>query len=64
MLSLLFGTSLFSGALAGDLPDCQIYSENQCVGNEVITDPNFENHRWFTPRKGDTDYISSFQVRS
>lgn len=61
MLSLLIGSSLLSGAISGDLPDCQIYSENKCNGNEIVTDPNFESHRWFTPRRGDKDYIESYQ---
>ena len=65
MFGLLFGSSLFSSVGivgAGDLPDCQIYSENKCNGNEIVTDSSFESHRWFTPRRGDKDYISSFQV--
>jgi hypothetical protein len=62
MWGWVLGSSLFAGAFAGDLPDCQIYSENQCIGNEVVTDPSFESHRWFTPRRGDSDYLSSFQV--
>lgn len=65
MLGLLFGTSLLSGtaAVSGDLPDCQIYSENKCVGDQIVTDSSFESHRWFTPRKGDPDYLTSFQVK-
>jgi hypothetical protein len=61
MLALLF-SSVFATAGAGDLPDCQVYAENQCVGDQIATDSSFETHRWFTPRKGDADYISSFQV--
>lgn len=66
MFALLFGSSILATAAAsvvsGDLPECQIYAENQCVGDQIATDSSFESHRWFTPRKGDADYISSFQV--
>jgi myo-inositol-hexaphosphate 3-phosphohydrolase len=66
MLALLFGTSVLAATgaalVSGDLPECQIYAENQCVGDQIATDQSFESHRWFTPRKGDADYISSFQV--
>ena len=44
-----------------ELPSCQVYSENQCQGNAIVTDPSFEDHRWFTPAKGEPGYISSFQ---
>lgn len=27
----------------------------------IITDPSFEDHRWFTPSPADADYLSSFQ---
>jgi alpha-amylase len=33
----------------------------QCVGNAIVTDPSFEDHRWFTPAPGEEGYISSFQ---
>lgn len=44
-----------------DLPYCEVYNENRCVGNEIVTDPSFEDHRWYTPQRGDADYISSYQ---
>jgi len=43
------------------LPGCATYHENQCSGREVDTDPSFEDHRWFTPAKGDVGYEESFQ---
>lgn len=43
------------------MPSCQIYSENQCSGNTIITDPSFENHRWYTPGPTETGYLKSFQ---
>lgn len=45
----------------GELPSCQIYSENQCVGNAIVTDPSFEDHRWYTPGPTEKDYRPSFQ---
>lgn len=33
----------------------------QCQGNNIITDPSFEDHRWYTPAPGDKDYQTSFQ---
>mmetsp|Transcript_90898 Transcript_90898/g.283187 ORF Transcript_90898/g.283187 Transcript_90898/m.283187 type:complete len:639 (+) Transcript_90898:53-1969(+) len=47
--------------LADELPGCQIYKENQCSGNAIETSPSFEDHRWFTPVKGDEGYQASFQ---
>lgn len=49
------------GILGGDLPGCQIYADNRCQGNIIVTDPSFEENRWFTPLKGDADYLPSFQ---
>lgn len=43
------------------LPGCDIFHENQCDGDVIVTDPSFENHRWFTPLKGDADYQDSYQ---
>jgi alpha-amylase len=40
---------------------CYILFTQQCVGNAIITDPSFEDHRWFTPAPGESGYISSFQ---
>ena len=44
-----------------DLPECQIYTENQCSGDVIVTDPSFEDHRWYTPAVGDADYNPSYQ---
>lgn len=44
-----------------DLPSCQVYSENQCNGNQIATDDSFENHRWFTPHTTDEEYLESYQ---
>lgn len=33
----------------------------QCAGNAIITDPSFEDHRWFTPAPGQDGYRKSFQ---
>lgn len=38
-----------------------ILRRQQCQGNEIITDPSFDDHRWYTPGPGSKDYISSFQ---
>jgi alpha-amylase len=49
-------------SIAGkDLPGCDIYSENQCVGDQINTDAKYDDYRWFTPKKGDPDYLNSFQ---
>lgn len=45
----------------GPLPGCQVFSANHCNGNEIVTDPSFEANRWFTPLKGEEDYVESFQ---
>lgn len=44
-----------------DLPGCEIYSENQCDGDQIDTDPSFEDHRWYTPARGSDGWIPSFQ---
>lgn len=61
MLGRLVLLAIGTGALAGDLPGCQIYTQNRCQGDNVQTDPSFEANRWFTPLKGDSDYRDSFQ---
>jgi alpha-amylase len=33
----------------------------QCSGNTIVTDPSFEDHRWFTPNPSEPDYKSSYQ---
>lgn len=33
----------------------------QCQGNNIITDPSFEDHRWYTPSPSSPDYRKSFQ---
>ena len=52
---------LSAGLAAAELPTCQVYSENKCEGNAIVTDPSFEDHRWFTPARGEPGYVSSFQ---
>ena len=46
---------------SADLPGCEIFSNNQCQGDMIVTDPSFEANRWFTPLRGDSDYQDSFQ---
>jgi hypothetical protein len=59
--SLLYLAGAAFATQVQELPSCQVYSENQCQGNAIVTDPSFEDHRWFTPKKGQAGYISSFQ---
>lgn len=59
---LIFFLAFIGGSLGyKDLPTCEVYHENQCEGDVIITDPSFEDHRWFTPSSKDKGYISSFQ---
>eukprot|EP01038_Epipyxis_sp_PR26KG_P016006 gene16006-21720_t len=52
----------FSSVLSNkDLPTCEVYSENKCAGNTIVTDPSFEDHRWFTPAPGEDGYKNSYQ---
>ena len=44
-----------------DLPDCEVYHENQCEGDVIVTDEKYEDYRWYTPQKGDEYYQSSYQ---
>lgn len=44
-----------------DLPGCEIFHNNQCQGDVIVTDEKFEANRWFTPLKGDAEYQPSFQ---
>eukprot|EP00128_Syssomonas_multiformis_P001790 Colp12_sorted_trinity150504_noHs@268 len=56
-----------SGALltVGDeLPNCDVYHENQCQGNNIETDAKYTNWTWQTPPKGDANYQPSFQSYS
>lgn len=43
------------------LPGCDVFTENRCQGTQIDTPDLFENHRWFTPLRGDADYRPSFQ---
>ncbi|KAH3746185.1 alpha amylase domain protein [Pelomyxa schiedti] len=43
------------------LDGCEIFTDNQCAGDETETDTSYANHMWFTPHPGDADYRSSFQ---
>jgi alpha-amylase len=45
----------------GDLPDCEVYHNNQCQGEIVVTDEKYEASRWYTPLKGEEGYQASFQ---
>eukprot|EP00935_MAST-01C_sp_MAST-1C-sp1_P001583 g1583.t1 len=40
---------------------CNHFTENQCQGQIIVTDPSFDDHRWFTPSKSDPHYLPSFQ---
>ena len=54
-------TALLVKAQNKPLPTCEIYSENKCSGNTIVTDPTFEDHRWYTPAPGSADYKTSYQ---
>lgn len=43
------------------LPNCETFHENQCSGSDVETPSTFEDHRWYTPLKGDPGYQESYQ---
>lgn len=43
------------------LPGCQTYTENQCTGNTIVTDPSFADRMWQTPPKGGDGYRASYQ---
>jgi len=43
------------------LPGCEVFHENICQGNVIVTDPSFDAHRWQTPKKNTPDYIPSYQ---
>jgi hypothetical protein len=43
------------------LPGCETFQENQCVGNTIITNASFENHRWYTPDRGTDGWQPSYQ---
>mmetsp|Transcript_4813 Transcript_4813/g.7636 ORF Transcript_4813/g.7636 Transcript_4813/m.7636 type:complete len:633 (-) Transcript_4813:244-2142(-) len=43
------------------LAGCDIFHENQCQGDTIVTNASFENHRWFTPPQGSAGYLPSFQ---
>ena len=43
------------------LPGCQLYTDNQCDGNVIITPPDYVD-RWFqTPAPGSPNYRASYQ---
>lgn len=46
----------------GPLPGCNTYQDNHCVGDNIVTPPDFEARRWFTPRRGEPAWIAGFQV--
>lgn len=46
------------------LPGCQIFNENQCQGDVIVTDPSFDSHRWQTPVRGTAWHIPSYQDMS
>jgi len=58
-----------SGALHGivsdnatcPLPDCQVFADNQCSGDDVNTSDVFEARRWATPSRKQKGYVDSFQ---
>jgi hypothetical protein len=59
-LTFLAVVSVAFGSLP-PLPGCQTFHDNQCSGNQINTPDSFENRRWFTPQRGDPDWIPSFQ---
>lgn len=61
LLSLLVALCFTSYIVQAELPTCQVYTENRCAGNEIVTDPSFEDHKWFTPGPKDAGYKASFQ---
>lgn len=60
--SLLLATAAVASAYkTTELPSCEVYSENQCVGDQINTDESFDDHKWFTPERGSAGYLESFQ---
>lgn len=55
--------AVFGGLVAATdpLPSCQIFSDNQCSGNQIDTPDSFDARKWFTPSPNDADYRESFQ---
>eukprot|EP01100_Stratorugosa_tubuloviscum_P003102 TRINITY_DN1732_c1_g1_i1.p1 TRINITY_DN1732_c1_g1~~TRINITY_DN1732_c1_g1_i1.p1 ORF type:complete len:881 (-),score=384.24 TRINITY_DN1732_c1_g1_i1:102-2744(-) len=43
------------------LPGCQIFTDNQCSGDIIITPESYENRRWQTPSRNHQDYLQSYQ---
>eukprot|EP00823_Brevimastigomonas_motovehiculus_P006138 TRINITY_DN4910_c0_g1_i1.p1 TRINITY_DN4910_c0_g1~~TRINITY_DN4910_c0_g1_i1.p1 ORF type:complete len:625 (+),score=121.29 TRINITY_DN4910_c0_g1_i1:72-1946(+) len=61
-ICFLVAVTLVVFAIAKDpLPECKVFEENRCSGQEIITPDSFENHRWFTPARGEADYLESFE---
>ena len=59
LLSLLLLTLLTPGWMLQD--GCSIFTDNQCQGDIIITDPKYEANRWFTPARGSEGWQASFQ---
>ena len=54
---LIFAALIATAAAQG----CSIFTDNQCDGDVVITDPSYEANRWFTPAKDQQGWQASFQ---
>ena len=53
--------ALFAPCQAKDLPGCQVFNDNQCSGDAIVTNESFAANRWYTPKKGDKEYTPSYQ---
>ena len=47
--------------IAKDLPGCQTFQDNHCSGNQINSNASMAQRRWFTPKRGDSGYLPSFQ---
>jgi alpha-amylase len=41
-----------AAAAASSLPGCQTYHQNQCVGNNILSNASVSQNQWFTPPAG------------
>lgn len=60
-LALALALALAAGVCAED-SGCWIWTENQCQGDDIITNASYEANRWFTPTRGSEGWQESFQV--
>ena len=52
---------LVLACLGNAAAQCEIFSDNQCDGDVIVTNPSFEKNRWFTPARGSDGWQASFQ---